>query len=266
MHLFDMNDVLIQLVLPFFLSALIVVLITVVAEKFGTKVGGILGTLPSTIIVAYVFIALNKGVDFASNSVSVVPAEMGVNLVFLVLFIYLLYRSLNVALVVGFSFWIVLSSILYLTDLQDIYISFLVYSVSMFATFVLLERVVKIKSVSKRKVHYTTRKILFRGVLTGFIITISVLLSNVGEVLSGIFSIFPAIFTSTMIITYRDHGPDFSAGMAKSMILGSWSVMSYAVAIHFLYPLYGILVGSIVGFLFSLFVTVVIFLLRERIS
>ena len=42
-----MDLFLFQSILPFILSAMIVIIITVVAEKYGTKVGGILGTLPS---------------------------------------------------------------------------------------------------------------------------------------------------------------------------------------------------------------------------
>ena len=136
-------------------------------------------------------------------------------------FVILAYRSLIIALTGSFTLWIILSSILYLADMSNIYISLVVYTVSMVSTFLILEKIIKIKSVGKKKVHYTPFKIALRGIVTGIIITISVLLSNVGEVLSGIFSVFPAILSSTMIITIREHGPDFSAGIAKSMILGS---------------------------------------------
>jgi len=256
-----MIDLLTQIVLPFILSSFVVIFITVVAEKYGTKVGGILGTLPTTIIVAFFFIAINKGVDFASRSVAVVPAEIGINLWFLLVFVILAYRSLTIALTSSFVVWSVLSAVLYYTDLTNIYISFLIFVISMVITFLLLEKVKKVKSQGKVKVKYTIPKILLRGVLTGLFITISVLLANIGEVLSGIFSVFPVILTSTMVITYREHGPD-----AKSMIFGCWSVMSYAVVIHFLYPIYGITVGSIAGFMVGLTITLVIFKLRQIMS
>jgi hypothetical protein len=136
----------------------------------------------------------------------------------------------------------------------------------MISTFIVLEKKFKIKSQGKRTVHYTPLKILLRGILTGTIITISVLLSNVGEVLSGIFTVFPVILSSTMLITVKEHGPNFSAGIAKSMIFGSPSVMSYAASIHFLYPIYGIFWGSIFAFIISVIVTLIIFKLRKKIS
>lgn len=261
-----MFEILFQIVLPFVLSALVVILVTIVAEKYGTKVGGIIGTLPTTIIIAYVFIALNQGIAFASDSVAVVPAEMGVNLVFICVFAILAYRSILVALFGSFFVWIILSGILLFFNMNYICLSLVIFTISMVSTFIVLEKKFKIKSQGKRTVHYTPLKILLRGILTGTIITISVLLSNFDEVLSGIFTVFPAIFSSTMLITVKEHGPDFSAGIAKSIIFGSTSVTSYAASIHFLYPIYGIFWGSIFAFIISVSVTLVILMLRKKIS
>jgi hypothetical protein len=69
-----------------------------------------------------------------------------------------------------------------------------------------------------------------------------------------------------MIISVKEHGSDFAAGMAKSMIIGISSVMTYSVVIHFLYPLYGIIAGSIIAYLLSIVVTLIIFKLRQKIK
>ena len=246
-----------QTIFPFITSAIFVIIITVIAEKFGTKTGGILGTLPTTIIIAYIFIALNKGVEFASDSIAVVPAEIGINIVFIFIVVIIIKRSIFFAFAGAFIFWIIASFLLWYTNLENVYISIPIFLISMIGTFLVLEKKIKIKSISKKFVHYTIFKIAFRGILAGVVITISVLLSNVGAVLSGIFSVFPAIITSTMIICYYEHGPDFSQGIAKSMIFGSSSVLSYAVTIHFTYPLYGIVFGSIIAFIISLIIALI---------
>jgi hypothetical protein len=87
----------------------------------------------------------------------------------------------------------------------------------------------------------------------------------VGTILSGIFSVFPAIFLSTMLISLREHGSQFTAAMAKGMIYGSPSVAIYAVGIYFFYPLVGILVGTISAFVVALVVTLILFTLRKKI-
>jgi len=261
-----MLDFSLQTILPFFSSAAVVIIIMLIAEKYGTKTGGILGTLPSTIIIAYIFIALNKGNVFASNSVAVVPAEIGINLIFLFIFAVLVKKSIYNAFIASFVLWIILSFILWFIDLKNIYISVSIFFIMLVFSFFTLEKIIKIKSSGHKIVHYTFKKIALRGLLSGTIITITVLLSNVGEVISGIISVFPAIISSTMIISYYEHGPDFASGLAKSMIIGSCSVMSYAVSIHFLYPLYGIIIGSFIGFFVSLCVTLIILKLRKKLS
>ncbi len=261
-----MINLLFQTVLPFVLSALIVILITVIAEKYGTKIGGILGTLPSTIVIAFIFISLNRGVIFASKSAAVVPAEMAINLIFLVIISSLAYRSLYFALFASLSFWAVLSAILYLVGIQNIFISIFLYSISLVFSFTFLEKIKKIESHKKVKVHYTKKKILFRGLLAGAVIATAVFLSNIDPILSGIFSIFPAIFLSTMIITYLEHGPRFTSGFAKSMIFGSQTVMSYVISVYFLYPRFGVIFGTFLSFFIALIVAIFLLKIRKKIT
>ncbi len=261
-----MESFILQTVLPFIISAFVVIIITVIAEKYGTKVGGILGTLPSTIIIAFIFISINRDVFFASRSAVVVPAEMAINLFFLVIISTLIYRSLSFALIVSLLIWGILSTALYFANIENILISIVLYAVTLVLCFTYLEKIKKIESHKKVKVHYTTKKIILRGILAGSVIATAVFLSNIDETLSGIFSIFPAIFLSTVIITYLEHGPIFTSGFAKSMIFGSQTVMSYVIAVHFLYPKCGLIYGTIYSFFLSLVVAIILLTFRKKIT
>ncbi len=261
-----MDTFLFQTILPFLLSACIVIIITVLAEKFGTKTGGIFGTLPSTIIIAYAFIAHNKGLFFASEAVAVVPAELGINLLFLFTFILTAKRYQYYAVLFALIVWILGSVTLFVLNLSNIFLSLSIFLICLLITISILEKKIQIKSQQKVQVHYDLKKMILRGVLAGMIISLSVLLSNVNAVISGIFSVFPAIFISTIVIQLREHGPAFAIGMAKSMMIGISSVCTYAVLIHFLYPLYGIVIGSSIGFCIAFMVTLLIFFLRKKIQ
>lgn len=261
-----LSVVLYQILIPFLLSAFIVILITILAERYGTKVGGIFGTIPSTIIIAFIFIALNQGIDFAKASVSVVPMQMGVNLIFLLSFVLLAYKSLLLALTGSMIVWTFFSFLIYHFNFSHLGLSVGIYGVCLVCIFCYLEYIQKIPSVGKMAITYTPKKILLRGFLAGIIIAISVILSNTSAVLSGIFSIFPAIFTSTMIIALKEHGPQFTSGIAKSMTIGSMSVVSYAISIYFLFPLYGIWLGSLLAFSISFCITLLIFFFRKKIK
>ena len=107
-------------------------------------------------------------------------------------------------------------------------------------------------------------KILLRGLLAGVVIAVAVSFSSVGSVLSGIFTVFPVVFLSTMVISVREHGAEFASGMAKSMIIGSCSIVGYASAAHILYPLHGIIWGTIESFLVSLFIAAILFVMEKK--
>lgn len=261
-----MEPILFQVIIPFILSAVIVIIITIIAERYGTKVGGILGTLPSTIVVIFIFITLNRDVDFAAKSVSVVPAEMGINMLFLFFFSIFIKRNIIFAAIVSLLLWALMSAVLFLFNLTDIYISLIIYGTSLALTFLILEHILNVQSTGKVKVVYTTQKIITRGLLAGIIVAIAVLLSNVNAVLSGIFSVFPAIFLSTMLISAYEHGQKFVGGMAKAMIIGTLSTTSYAVAIHFLYPSSGIIWGTIIAYGIALGFTILLLIIKRRIN
>lgn len=136
----------------------------------------------------------------------------------------------------------------------------------MVPSFLFLELWKKVPSRSPISVRYTWRKILFRGLLAGSVIAIAVLLSNVGAAISGIFSVFPAIFTSTMAIFVFEHGTRFAGAMAKSMMLGSLTVVGYSVAVHYLYPELDIGMGTLSAYTISFIVVLVVSRVFRRIT
>jgi hypothetical protein len=169
------------------------------------------------------------------------------------------------AFIISLSIWTFLSSLIIIINLDNIIISLIIYISSLFFSLILLNRK-KINSVTNTIVHYNKKKIATRGIIAGIIISISILLSNIGSIYSGIFSVFPAIIISTMIISYKEYGPDFTSGLAKSMIIGISSVTVYASFIHFLYPIYDIIFGSLFSYIGSLIFTLLILSIRDKIK
>ena len=141
-----MMSLIFQVVLPFVLSAMVVILVMYIAERYGSKVGGILGTLPSTIVIAFLFIAYTEGTTFASQAALVVPAELGINVVFLFIFALLVHRSTMLAFSATFTIWAVLSIILVLIHFDNVIISLAIYLITVIVAFFFLEKIRKIPS------------------------------------------------------------------------------------------------------------------------
>jgi uncharacterized membrane protein (GlpM family) len=260
-----MDYLLLQTIVSFVLSAVVVILITIVAERYGTKTGGILGTLPSTLPIALIFIGLHRGDAFAAQAAAVVPAEMGINVVFLFVFVLLSHRSLVVAIAGSFAVWSVLSFGFLLLNNDLLIVTIPIFIVALLTTFLYLEYKKKIPSADKVHVHYTLGKVLLRGLLAGTVIAIAVSLSQFDAILSGIITVFPAIFFSTMVISAREHGPEFAASLAKTMILGSIMVVVYAASCSILFPSNGLLWGTMFGFILSFGVALLLFQFKEKI-
>ena len=254
-----------QIITPLLTASLVVILVTIVAERFGTKIGGIFGTLPSTMAVAYIFISLNQNPDFASIAAVVVPATMGVNILVLLIFISVILHGFPQAIIASLSFWGLCSIFLYFAPINNIFISCLIYAVIMASTFVFIEKYKKIRSQGKVHIIYTPKKILFRGLFAGIMVTVAVMMTHINEIVSGIFSVFPSIFLSTMIICAMEHGPQFTTALGKSMIFGTPTVISYAISIHFLYPLFSLFWGTVIAYGISLIVVSILFQIKEKI-
>jgi hypothetical protein len=84
--------------LSFFVGSLWVTLTTMSAERFGNKVGGLIGSLPSTVVIALLFIGYTQSPQVAAQATTVMPLAQGLNGLFLLTFMILIRRGLWSAL------------------------------------------------------------------------------------------------------------------------------------------------------------------------
>ena len=82
-----------KLALSFIVGSVWISTATILAEKFGTKVGGILAGLPSTMVVALFFIGWTQTPQIAAEAATVVPIIMGIDAVFIVVYVGCSVRS-----------------------------------------------------------------------------------------------------------------------------------------------------------------------------
>ncbi len=205
-------------------------------------------TLPSTLIVALFFMGLDNSTSFASRAAAMVPAEMGINAIFLVVFIMTIKRGLPVAMTSAMGVWFVLSSILYLFMPESLPLSILILALLVAFSIVALSRMSGLGQKPGSAVKYGPKELAFRGLFAGLMLAISIMLAtSFGPVMGGIFSVFPAVFTSTMVILYLRQGVEFTGATGRTMVIGSINVAGYAVLVHFIYPAYGLWTGTLLA-------------------
>ncbi len=240
-----------KLLLTFIAGGAWVTLGTVVSEKFGTKIGGVVAGLPSTAVVTLFFVGWTQSPEIAAQAAVIVPIIAGVTGLFVAIYSILAKKGFYFALSASLFIWVVISAVLVNMDFINLYLSVIGLLILVFISYMILEKRTKIRSEEKRKTNYSASQLIFRALLGGSIMVLGVFLAKIGgPLVGGAFAAFPAMFLGTLIITHFAHGFNFSTAVMKSMVVsGNLNVAVYAVAVGIFYPLYGLMLGTAISYL-----------------
>lgn len=240
------------------LAGLVAIAVTVAIERWGGIVGGLLGTMPTTIVPAAWGIWANSSdpAGFAAAMASV-PAGMLVNAVFLFLWRVVpprlplqgtarLVATLVVNLacwgLVASGFWLVLEVLPRLWVLPAGIALALVALVG--GIFVCLQ----MPAAPRGRFRVGPMTLLGRALLAGLAVGFAIWLASRGAGLAaGLASVFPAIFVTTMVSLWLSQGEDVPVGAVGPMMLGSVSVSGFALVSTWAFPVLGVAVGTLVA-------------------
>jgi hypothetical protein len=246
------NIFLLKLILSFVAGSIWVTSGTIVAERYGSKVGGLVAGLPSTILLGLFFIAWTQSTKVAAEATTVVPIVGGVNCLFIVAYILLVRINFWLALSGALAVWFILSFLLVIFKFNDFVFSVTGYIGLLLVSFYFVEKKLQVKSESSRKVRLTLTLMVMRGLISGFIVTIAVVFTRIGgPLLGGVFTMFPAMFLGTLLITYFSHGAGFSSAVMKASIFGAISVVIYGIVARYTFVPLGLWGGTGVSILIS---------------
>ena len=239
-----------HLVLAFVVGSIWVTLTTIAAERFGSKVGGFIGGLPSTAVVSFFFIGLSQTPVVASQATTVFPLAYGITGLFLVLYATFANKGFWIALLGALTVWLVLTALIVLFDVKNYAFSLITYGLILLLSLYVLERELKLTSVPKANIHLSPWQILWRGAFAGWMIAFVVFISkHGGPIFGGIFSAFPAVFISTLIISYQSRGIQFSQAITKPLLVtGMITIVIYSIGVRYFYPAAGLIFGSLLAY------------------
>jgi uncharacterized membrane protein (GlpM family) len=234
-----------KLFLSFIVGGLWIIFATTMADKFGTKIGGLIAGLPSTVLFSLLFIVITQSSQKAVETTTIIPAIGGVDVLFMVAYIYFTKKHPLHALAFSCLLWTIFAFLLVMSHFDNYYLSLAIYLFLFLASFIFVEKILHVPAVSGKKVVYTSSNIVFRGLVSGGTIALSVLFAKLfGANLGGIFAMFPAATASMILITAKEHGSAFSAAMTKSVLYSMTSTIVYALLVRYTYPLVGFYWGT----------------------
>jgi hypothetical protein len=126
------------------------------------------------------------------------------------------------------------------------------YLVLTISIFLFLEKIVNIRSIEKRERRYSIWQIGLRALFAGCVVASIIILAQILPPYAvGIFSTFPAVLLTTMIILVVNQNKDFARATGKILVLSSSNIVVYGIGIYFTYPVIGIFWGTLISFILA---------------
>ena len=243
-----------KLALSFIVGSIWVTLTTIAAERYGSKIGGLIGGLPSTVVIALLFIGITQSPLVASQATTVMPLAQGLNGLFVLTYMLLIRRGLAAGLVSALLVWLIQSMLLLWLNLRQFGISILGWLLLLSLCYLIVEKWMKIASSGRVSVSYLPSQIAWRALFGGAVIAFAVFMGKLGgPLLGGIFGSFPAMFLSTLVITYRSGGAELARAVGKALLIsGLINVPLYEIVVRYSYPRLGLGLGTALAVVFSL--------------
>ena len=260
-------------------AGIIATLVTLAIERWGGLTGGLLGTMPSTIVPAAAGISLAGDEVLLIQSLSIIPLGMLVNGLFLAVWVYLppklehtkspLLLTTIAALLVWFMFGLLM--------LQGVDFALgsgiTTWQIGFLGLALLIVLAIamnwKVQPTPKGKQPVARTVLVLRGSAAACAIGAAVWLSAQGQpFIAGLAAVFPAIFLTSMVALWLAQGPTVPQGAAGPMTMGGASVAIYALIAMYSLPAWGVVFGSLVAWVIAVFgwSLPAFLLLRKRVT
>ncbi len=242
-----------KLLLAFAVGSVMVTLATVAAERLGSKMGGLVGGLPTMVAIILFFIGYVQTPQTASEATGPIPLIMGLNGIFLVVYVSLARWGAFVGMAGALVMWALMASLIILLNPPGFGWALLIFLLLLAGSYQLLDKGWDIRSAGKVSIRYTPGQILARALFSGSTASTSVYLSKVGgPVWGGVMAPFPVVYICTLTILARSWGVAYSLSITKSLLVsGLVNVVVYALAVRYSYPVLGLGKGTLVALAFA---------------
>src|ERR1041385_7309187 len=217
---------LLSLILRMAVAAAFVVIASRITERSGPAIGALIATLPVSAGPSYIFLAIDHDDAFiAVSALASLPMNAATVLMSLV-FVSLVQRcGLTVSLAVGLAIW--LAGAIAVRAFDWSLAGGLLFNAAAFA--LCLPLVQRFRIARMPLVTSRWYDIPLRAALVATLVAIVVTLSNVvGPKISGVIALFPAAYTSLiLILTPRIGGPATAALLAN----GQWGLVGFGLGV-----------------------------------
>lgn len=241
-------------ILSFLIAGSGIALLTLLAERLGSRLGGLFANLPSNILISLIFIALAHDIPFVASMMPAIPIGMLIDTAFLFVMMITLRNGILVSLLASLLTWFLLAWSASMVPATGLWTNVCIYAGGALVLFLIAEYGMRIPAAPGSGKRYTGLQIAIRALFAGGLVAGVIVISGfVPPYATGIISTFPAVLMSSMVILYINQGANFARATGKILILSSSNIVVYAISVYYLFPVLGIAGGTIVSFLAAFF-------------
>jgi hypothetical protein len=256
----------IQIATSFILGGAGVALLSFIAERTSSRMAGIVLAFPSTGALGYFFLAWALSPEAVATVIPATFIPLGLTAMFPVFYTvsaealspHLRRKGYQVAVsfLVSTGCWLALAVPVALYKFSDLALGMSGYILLVLIADFLLHRRSHTKAPA---LSYTAGQKIGRAAFVGLIIVIVLVLGKTLDIVwGGVFAMFPAAFSSTLMLLHWYYDAKSVAAAAQNAPIGSLSICAYSIAVMFVFPRFGFIAGTVLAYCASLLTTFVL--------
>lgn len=238
-----------KIIISFIAGGLFIALQTLIGERVRGFLRNVILTIPSTMALGLIFIGITKTPNDVVETARIIPAALASDYLFVTIFALLSAYGLFFSLAGSFFAWTLGAFLILKFPPETFLTSIFIYGLPLIIIGYLIVRILP-QVPDLKPFPMNIKHIIFRSFIGGSVIALVVILSNtLGNIWGGLFSAFPAVFTSTFIIYTQLQGKKVIPSVSKSLFFpGSIGLIIYALVAAITFPIWGIWLGTLAAY------------------
>jgi MFS family permease len=254
------NLFILQLTLSFLVGGGFIAFLSLIAEKVNRKISGIILGSPSTVLLGFFFLGWATSPETVADIIPSTLIPMGISSLFATSYAYLSEylqkyikkrkKQIILTFILSISIWFLVAVPIVILKINNLFFGIIGYFIIIFICHLLLRK----KSHEKPPaLTYTFNQKLGRATFVGFIVFLVVFLGKtLNPFWGGIFTMFPAAFSSTLILIHYYYGSKMIFPTFQKIPFGSISLFIYTISVMITFPIFGFILGTFISYIASL--------------
>jgi len=240
------------------ITMLAVLGLSFVAEKISARLAGLLSGYPIGTAIILHFYGLEYGAQFAADAAIFNLCGLLASQCFAYTYYRVSQRTASLVVTSALALGGYLIPAFFVSQTNPTRLTALVTAIIATTLFCILLRDNKVRQVTASR-PWSTRLVVGRLIFTAtLVLLVTEFADIVGPGWAGLFSAFPVALYPLVLLLHREYGPETARTVLGVFPYGLWSVIAYALTVSLLYPLYGVIWGTLLSFAIATVVLVVI--------